>query len=58
MLLTDMIIAGAERHGPRIAVRFGQDTLSFSEVDAISTGMGAAIGRAASARQHDRHPGG
>ncbi|NNM76463.1 AMP-binding protein [Sphingomonas sp. ID1715] len=39
MLLTDLIRTGAERHGSRVAVRFEQAEMTFTEADALSTGM-------------------
>ncbi|MBA2918053.1 AMP-binding protein [Sphingomonas sp. MAH-20] len=49
MLLTDIIRAGAARYGPEVAVRFGDEALSFAAVDALSTGMALRLGRDLSA---------
>jgi acyl-CoA synthetase (AMP-forming)/AMP-acid ligase II len=43
MLLTHMIRDGAQRYPSHRAVQFAQDTLTFCEVDAYSTGMGLRL---------------
>ena len=42
MLLNDMIADGASQHGARVAVRYGEEAMTFAEVDRLS-GMLAAV---------------
>ncbi|HEX8446717.1 MAG TPA: AMP-binding protein [Sphingomonas sp.] len=45
LLVTDMIRLGAERHGGRVAVRFGAQELTFAQVDALSGRIAALLAR-------------
>lgn len=44
MLLTEIIQTGVREHGRLTAVRFGHDTMSFVEADALATGMALRLG--------------
>jgi acyl-CoA synthetase (AMP-forming)/AMP-acid ligase II len=43
MLLNDLIADGARRYGSRIAVRFGDDAMTFTEVDNLSQAIAALL---------------
>lgn len=43
MLVTDMIRRGAEAHGARTAILFGDDRLSVADVDALSSRLARAL---------------
>lgn len=43
MLVNDLIRLGAERHATNVAVRFGDETLTFAEVDRLATGMALSL---------------
>lgn len=43
LLATEMIAFGAARYGKRVAVRFGDDALTYQEVDALSGRMAATL---------------